>query len=233
MEESHFELESLPNAGFQGKGKIFTFVDSGKLFFLYSNQIKNTLYYDFKNHKHRTLPNSKIPSDKHNIESTGIRVGKYFWILGGRPGYTGILGIHGFELFNEPDVESVSTLIWSIPRQKWILGPELHEELQYRSQYMCRLAVDSKTAFFIYPPAVCSHTSIISNFRNVKEVFIIAAIFSDIDCHQNKNKMEIRSYDFQSLSWKYIPTNGKIEIGSSMSFACSLHIDKDYHKYTC
>ena len=153
--ESHLELKSLPNAGISYTAghifKIFAYHDQSQLFFLFSDHKKNALFYNFNNHTHRIMHNTKMLNSRHRIDSNGIRVGQYIWIIGGSTVW-------------EPSPEDqssseseVSTLLWSISRQKWIYGPDFPKLLQNNDVYthVCSLAIDSKTVWFFWIHQEC------------------------------------------------------------------------------
>ena len=142
INETFLSLKNIPSPGFAGMGKVISYYATGKLYFLYTDEKKNALFYDFTKDANRILQDTKIPKNLHQIESIGIRVGHYVWILGGQPA--------GSNPWND-DPSSTSTVLWSIPKKKWIHGPDIHEELRQRNHVACGLAVDFKTVMFFYP----------------------------------------------------------------------------------
>ena len=63
---------------------IFTFQDNGIIYFIYSDGYKDVTLLNLNNFKHGKIMNRKIPP-KHVQISTTVRIGHYFWIIGGFP----------------------------------------------------------------------------------------------------------------------------------------------------
>ena len=134
----------------QNPGTHGTIEESYKYFGVYHNK---SLHYlscnvdayvtkhiiDEGSKSHRKIPNSKIPNmhaGSHNVQ--GIRVGKYFWIMGGtRDGFIDKLEVMKFQY---------ETSIWLIDREIWIKGPELPSNTEY--SMFCGTAINSTFVMF-------------------------------------------------------------------------------------
>ena len=77
---NHSKTLKLPSGIFQTT--IFTFLDEGNLFAIYSDGFKDIRFVNLNNFKHGIIMDRKLPP-KHAQISTTVRVGHYFWIVGG------------------------------------------------------------------------------------------------------------------------------------------------------
>ena len=101
------------------------------LVFLYSNGVKDAVYYNIKEGKHRIIPKSKFPEalDK----PIGLRVGNYYLIIGGKssiPGNDVARFLWDFNTDGWKTEGNEATRIWAIRKQKWLDGPELPIDYQ-------------------------------------------------------------------------------------------------------
>lgn len=82
-ENNTLNLPTLPRSGTIG-AKIFPIFENNELWFVYSDPKKPIITFNLITKKHGTLPkNSHIFTDTHLVNSMGVRVGGYFWAIGG------------------------------------------------------------------------------------------------------------------------------------------------------
>ena len=151
--QEEFSLVNLPNAGLNTKAMIFAYTNQDELIFLFTDGEKNAVKYNILKDSHRKIPSSKYPifDDLISADPFGLRVGDYFWVIGGRPyKYLPHIG---------PELGRLSTTLWSIKKEKWIRGPELPEDLlEFDIIYkaVCAVSVGSNTAFILNPNTMYS-----------------------------------------------------------------------------
>ena len=114
-----------------------------ELIFLFTDGENNAVKYNILKDTHRTISSSKYIGDILGADVYGLRVGEYFWVLGGRlPNFL------------------IDTTLWSIKREKWIRGPKLPDNLFRKNVIMyeavCAVSVGSNTAFILRPNTMYS-----------------------------------------------------------------------------
>ena len=102
---------------------------------------------------HRRISNTKIPNLHFGGIITGLRIGNFFWILGG----TIAMGESWENLNPYTDYPILpKTSLWVIEKATWIIGPELPQFFfqvnpfhQFGSHF-CATSVNSTTAYFFF-----------------------------------------------------------------------------------
>ena len=67
-------------------GRNFAFQEENHVYFLNCHGINDVIELDLIKDQHRVLKNTKLPRKKGNYP-LGIRLGMYFWIIGGTDNY--------------------------------------------------------------------------------------------------------------------------------------------------
>ena len=73
-----------------------------------------------------------------NYDSTGVRFGQYFWLIGG----TNQVNLVWTSLRNK------NSYLWSIQKKKWITGPK-YPDLPLTFSYACPIVLNSTVILFI------------------------------------------------------------------------------------
>ena len=78
--------------------------------------------------------------DGFNFDSTGIRFGQYFWLIGGASSCIDKVGLaYGGNEFS---------YLWSIQKKRWFLGPK-HPDSRLYFSYACPIVLNSTAILFI------------------------------------------------------------------------------------
>ena len=80
-------------------------------------------------------------------DSTGVRVGNWFWLIGGETYCLDFESNCGF--FTGFFSKNKNSYLWNINKRKWITGPQYHKETKYIFHYTCPLALNSSAIIFI------------------------------------------------------------------------------------
>ena len=124
--------------------------------YLFTNPERDVVKHNIDNPKdvprhipHTRIPNQHIPNKEIANQHTGsvitgVHVGHYFWILGGRSWLN--LVSHDLMLSGSYKVHTKSSL-WSLKRDVWINGPEIPEGLIKDSP--CATAINDTFAIII------------------------------------------------------------------------------------
>ena len=105
--------------------------------YLSTNPNSNTIVHKIDTEKlfHREIKNTNIPNRHIGAKVEGIRVGNFFWIIG------------GWETTPTSTTTFLpKTSLWVIDREIWIDGPDILPLL--REESFCATAVNSTTVFF-------------------------------------------------------------------------------------
>ena len=79
--EIDLPFKKLPTSGISGFNTIDVYQEQENLVFLYTNGKKNAVNYNIEKGEHREIKQSTYPEALG--EPIGIRIGQYFWIIGG------------------------------------------------------------------------------------------------------------------------------------------------------
>ena len=130
--------------------------------FLYSDGKNQAVKYNIETDSHRKITSSKslyqFRESSHgsmfgldDCYHIGLRVGNHFWIIVG--GICSVVySVLNDQVWEENTLQGpVSvTLLWSIKREKWFRGPDLHQDLNLPGfQRMCPISVGLNTVFVL------------------------------------------------------------------------------------
>ena len=80
------------------------------------------------------------------LDSTGVRFGNFFWIIGGdsscNNGHTGSF----YEFVGQGNKNSY---LWQIDKKKWVKGPKYHNKINKTFHYSCAVALNNSAILFI------------------------------------------------------------------------------------
>ena len=97
--------------------KIFTAEYKQNLYFLYSDQSSKVIRYNLETKNHRVINEYDSSSiNIHMTASSGIQIGKYFWIILGEE-FGGAYDLR-------PQLQSS---IWHLEKERWFEGPNLED----------------------------------------------------------------------------------------------------------
>ena len=197
-------FKKLPTAGIRGFNTIDIYQEQENLVFLYTNGRKNAVNYNIEKGEHREIKHSEYPEALR--EPIGIRIGQYFWIIGGEPPTPQNHMARFIGNFNSAgQINNNRTMLWSIRKQKWFNGPELPiDGTIIKFKFMCATSVGSNTVFIIN-----AETTYSFNFETGFGKF-----------HEPPPGLTIQS----SMFPLYSSANQKI-------LSCSCHSQKNYQRY--
>ena len=78
-----------------------------------------------------------------NVDSSGVRFGQYFWIIGGADFCMEKVGL----AYGAGGIKS--TYLWGIQKKKWFLGPNIHPDPAVILSYACPIVLNSTAILFI------------------------------------------------------------------------------------
>ena len=124
--------------------------------FLYSDGTRQAVKHHIKTGLHKKITSSKslyqFPEINQNggLEFNryhiGLRVGNYVWIIFG-----GIGPVQNHQPWDEQEWEKNDpiprTLLWSIKKEKWFIGPDLPLVFDSDFKEVCSISVGQNTAF--------------------------------------------------------------------------------------
>ena len=80
-------------------------------------------------------------------DSSGVRFGHFYWIIGGCIPYSGTLSSPWEDChFGQ---ENKNSKLWSIKKRKWINGPEYPHSTKYTFRHTCALTLNASSILFI------------------------------------------------------------------------------------
>ena len=139
-------IMNLKAAEFE-KYKIYGAEYKNNLYFMYSDQSTNVIKYDLYTKKHRIIKNTPS-ANVHMGVSSGIQIGKYFWIILGEDidkkenSYGYLQGYSKLQL---------QSSLWSFEKERWFEGPSLHGLLNryvVMTDY-CIVSVERNTVYLL------------------------------------------------------------------------------------
>ena len=86
--------------------------------------------------------------DGFNIDSNGIRIGNFYWIIGGLH-YCRTLPVIQMSGLSPVNKRNKNSYLWSISKRKWIRGPPFAPKTGYLFHYACSVALNSSAVLFV------------------------------------------------------------------------------------
>ena len=154
--EHKFQYDKCGFHGFHENGHLQTLVGTqGKLNYYYNSEFKIKQVLGNQIHdKCRKITKvsifclgSKLPitSKGFNVDSSGVRIGNFFWVIGG----ANSCGKNELSGGLNPGKDNEFSYLWSIQKMKWIVGPNLLPNSDYIFHYTCSVALNSSAVLFI------------------------------------------------------------------------------------
>ena len=88
-----------------------------------------------------------VQSKGFNIDSTGVRFGHFFWLIGGESrcneDQVGVFDA------NSKGKKNKNSYIWSTKKKKWFPGPEYHRQTKYIFHYSCAVPLNVSAILFV------------------------------------------------------------------------------------
>ena len=92
----------------------------------------------------KQLGNLENDFDGFGVDSTGVRFGQFFWLIGGATACFG-------KAYTNGQIANKNSYLWSIQKKKWFLGPKYPDlsDLDLTFTYVCPIVLNSTTILFI------------------------------------------------------------------------------------
>ena len=140
------------------------------------------------------------------MDSTGIRFGQNFWLIGG-------LRTCGAKSSFMPQFErNEYSYIWNTYKKRWTQGPKYYHLMKYTFHYACPIALNTTAVLFI-------------------GLFYVDTEATDFQYPKPKHTM---IYNFETKTWTKQQSldfgNEKFLIGYDQNMACTTEQKKDFNR---
>ena len=104
----------------------------------------------YENHVKKYFSGSELPVKGFTSDSSGVRFGHFYWIIGGYTPSSGTLTpFWGWSVDVQIGQENKNSYLWSIKKRKWINGPEYPHSTNYTFKHTCALTLNASSVLFV------------------------------------------------------------------------------------